>query len=289
MSSQVPLYTTLIDTNKLLEHLDDPAWLVVDCRFDLKDTSRSRREYLQAHIPGAAYADLDVDLSSPKIPGLTGRHPLPSIEDTAGFFSRLGIASGVQIVAYDDAGGALAAGRLWWILRWLGHQSVAVLDGGWQRWLLEVGETRTGHEERSPAHFLPMPHPDLLVTTGQVEDLRHDPTYRLLDARSSERFHGRNETIDPIAGHIPGAISAPYAANLTPEGLFKPVDALRQHYETLLAEVLPVRAVVYCGSGVSAIHSILAMEHAGLYGSRLYAGSWSEWIANPSRPVAVGK
>ena len=280
-------HTTLISTNELDKNLHNPDWAIIDCRFALADPGLGERSYLQAHIPGADYAHLDHDLSSPVVPGVTGRHPWLSVEAATQLFSRLGIGPGVQVVAYDDAGGAMAAARLWWMLRWLGHSAVAVLDGGWGKWLAEGRPVRGGEESRTPRQFQPKPRPELLVGVAAVDAARQDRAYRVLDARTAERYHGQNEIIDPVAGHIPGALSAPYLENLAAEGVFRPADELRQRYQALLGETPPERAVFYCGSGVTAIHDLLAMLHAGLGEGRLYTGSWSEWITDPNRPIAV--
>ncbi len=281
------MYATLIDCETLKQHLDDPGWRIVDCRFTLADPDQGQRVYEQGHIPGAVYAHLDKHLSSPPIPGVTGRHPLPSVEQTEVLFCKMGINSGMQVIAYDDAGGASAAVRLWWMLRWLGHQAVAVLDGGWQAWLALGFPVRAGEVAVAPASFVPDIHPELLIEVNQLEHLLQNPSWRVFDARTFERYQGLNETIDPVAGHIPGAYSAPYSENLGTDGRFKPRPELRQLYLDLLSGLPANKAVFYCGSGVTAIHDILAMEYAGLPGARLYAGSWSEWIADPRRPVAV--
>jgi thiosulfate/3-mercaptopyruvate sulfurtransferase len=191
----------------------------------------------------------------------------------------------VQVVAYDDLGGALAAGRVWWLLRWLGHEAVALLDGGWQQWQRSGLAVRSGVETRSSRTFIPYPRNDLIITTAELNAMRQDSNYRVLDARSAERYHGVNETIDPIAGHIPGAISAPYAGNLNPDGTFRPTERLCARYKRLIGEVPIERVVCYCGSGVTATHEILALMMAGLGEARLYAGSYSEWITDPARPV----
>ncbi len=274
------LYTTLMTCAELSRHLDDRDWAIVDCRFTLSDTEQGRRAYQQSHIPGALYAHLDEDLSGPIIPGQTGRHPLPAVNVVAKTLSHWGIDSQVQVVAYDDMGGAIAA-RLWWMLRWLGHAGVAVLDGGWQLWQRQGFPTRSEVVVRPARTFTPQPRPELILDTPQVLRRHQDPDWCLLDARSAERFRGENETLDPIAGHIPGAISAPYAQNLGLDGRFLPVEALRTHYNGLLDNTPPEQAVVYCGSGVTAAHNLLAMARAGLDGARLYAGSWSEWVAKP--------
>lgn len=280
-------YQTLISPADLVQHLDDPDWAIVDCRFSLADTLRGRGDYLQAHIPGAVYAHLDEDLSGPIIPGVTGRHPLPEVKTLAQRFSNWGIDRGVQVVAYDDASGALAAVRLWWMLRWLGHHAIAVLDGGWQHWQDAGYPLRAGHEARNPrGEFVPRPCPDLVVTAGEIAKMCQDAGSRVYDARAAERYRGENETIDPVAGHIPGALSAPYSDNLTPQGVFRSKEELRAHYQALLGDIPGERTAFYCGSGVTSIHNILAMVHAGLGEPRLYAGSWSEWITDPQRPVS---
>ncbi len=278
-------YTTTISVDELSPHLGDPSWVIVDCRFKLAEPAQGRIDYQASHIPGAVYAHLDEDLSGPVIKGVTGRHPLPAAENIAAVFSRLGIDERAQVVAYDDMGGALAAGRVWWLLRWLSHDAVALLDGGWQAWLRSGNPTRSGIETNPARKFIPHPRPELIVTAAQVEEIRTDPHYRVLDARSADRFRGENETIDPLPGHIPGAISAPYAANLHPDGTFRDDQALARHYKELVGDVPADHVVSYCGSGVTATHDILAMLKAGLGEARLYAGSYSEWITDPSRPV----
>jgi thiosulfate/3-mercaptopyruvate sulfurtransferase len=280
-------YTTLISTEELSQHLHDSEWAIVDCRFALAFPEKGVQDYFDSHIPGAVYAHLEKDLSGSIIPGETGRHPWPGVDQAALFFSRIGIEAGVQVVAYDDAGGALAAVRLWWMLRWLGHETVAVLDGGWQKWVTEGREVKSGIEVRPQRNFISEPRTELLVSTAKVDKLRMDPAYRIFDARAAERYHGLNETIDPVAGHIPGAFSAPYLDNLTIEGVFRPVEELRAHYKALVGGILPEKTIFYCGSGVTSVHDLLAMLHAGLGEAKLYAGSWSEWIAGGKRPVAT--
>ncbi len=281
-------FSTLISTDELARHLGDPDWAIVDCRFQLKDPEYGRRGYEQAHIAGAVYAHLNDHLSGPIVPGKTGRHPLPSIEDTAQIFSSLGIDADVQVVAYDDLGGALAASRLWWMLRWLGHEPVAVLDGGWQKWLNEARPTRSGIETRRARHFSPRVKSDLVVDANDILGSIGNPKFRLFDSRTADRYRGENETIDPVAGHIPGAISAPYPENLEPDGTFKPREALREKYQALLGNHPAEKSAFYCGSGGTAPHNILAMLYAGLGEARLYAGSWSDWILDPQRPIKTG-
>jgi thiosulfate/3-mercaptopyruvate sulfurtransferase len=279
-------YHTIVSANELVTHLDDPDWVIIDARFALAQPTLKHQEYLQAHIPEAVYAHLNNDLSGEVISGITGRHPLPLPEAAAGFFGRCGIGPGVQVVAYDDLGGALSAARVWWMLRWLGHEAVAVLDGGWQQWQQLGYPVKSGEEMKTRREFPIHLRPEMLVNVHQIEALRADPAYRVFDARSVERYHGLNEIIDPVAGHIPGAYSAPYFDNLRPDGLFRSPREMRDHYLALLGETQAQNAIFYCGSGVTAAHDILAMEIARLGEGRLYAGSWSEWITDPRRPIA---
>jgi thiosulfate/3-mercaptopyruvate sulfurtransferase len=280
-------FTLLIDKTELSLHLEDKKWAIVDCRFSLDDIERGRRDYLKAHIPGAIYAHMDENLSSKKIPGKTGRHPLPEIKSFAVTLSAWGIDADTQVVVYDDAAGTMAA-RLWWLLQWMGHSNVAVLDGGWMSWIRSGLTARSGLESRAPTHFEPREVPGAYVTSGQVQEFRNDPRYVILDARSGPRFRGEVEPIDPIAGHIPGALSAPCEENVTPEGRFYSPDLLRRRFENFVKSVPPENVICYCGSGVTAAHNILAMALAGLGRPRLYAGSWSEWITDAARPIATG-
>jgi thiosulfate/3-mercaptopyruvate sulfurtransferase len=278
----------LVSTEELSAHLEDPGWLIADCRFTLSRPEEKTEYYLRAHIPGAIYVHLDRDLSARVIPGVTGRHPLPAPAEAARRFGRMGIGPGVQVVAYDDQAGSLAAVRLWFMLRWLGHEAAAVLDGGWQKWVNEDRPVKSGMETRQELVFLPRLRDDLFVSLAEVEALRLDQTHRLIDVRANERYTGETEPIDPVAGHIPGALNAPYTENLTPEGTFRSPADLRRYYLDLLNGVPPERAVFYCGSGVTSIHSQLAMTLAGLEGAKVYPGSWSEWIADRQRPVSTG-
>lgn len=276
---------TLISARELLSNLGKPNLAIIDCRFSLTDSDYGRRDYLAAHIPGALYADLIEDLSGHIIPGKTSRHPLPEITSFTDTLSGWGIDENVKVIAYDDVGGALAASRLWWMLRWLGHANVVVLDGGWEQWIREGYPTRSGIEIRSRREFIPTPHPDMIVNAEEVEALRCNPNYRLLDSRTKERYQGENETIDPVAGHIPGAQSAPYLENLDDSGRFLPPKVLKKRFEKLLNGVDPERTIFYCGSGVTAAHNVLALAHSGLGDTKLYVGSWSEWITDPDRPI----
>jgi thiosulfate/3-mercaptopyruvate sulfurtransferase len=280
-------YTSLISSETLRSHLDDPAWVIVDCRFWLPEPERGPQEYRQAHIPGAVYANLDRDLSSPPVKGRTGRHPLPEIPRLVQALGSWGIGPGTQVVAYDDLDGSIA-GRLWWLLRWLGHTQAAVLDGGWQSWLQAGEAVRSGQERRPAAVFTPNPQPRLLASAEEVRQRAGQPDFLLIDARAPERYRGEVEPYDPVAGHIPGAISLHFKHNLQADGRFLPSETLRQLYQALLGERPVENLVAYCGSGINATHILLALEHAGLGNGRIYAGSWSDWVTDPSRPVARG-
>lgn len=284
-------FTTLISTDELGAHLrgarpTEGAWVVVDCRFDLKDEKWGRAQYLAGHVPGAVYADLNADLAGPRT-GTNGRHPLPDVESLAGAFGRLGISNDTQVVVYDQDSG-LFASRLWWSLRYLGHESVALLDGGWAKWTAEGRAAASGDESREAERFTPSVRRGFTVTVDQVQSLTADGRTRLVDARGPERFEGREETVDKVAGHIPGAVNHFYKWNLGADGTMLPAEQLREKYRALLGNHTPGQTVMYCGSGVSACHNLLAMEVAGLHGTPLYVGSWSEWSADPKRPVETG-
>ena len=279
-------YTTLISAAELADHLTDPDWVIVDTRFALTDTEAGRRAYQAGHIPGAVYAHLDEDLSGPIIPGQTSRHPLPDIDTFAQTLSRWGVGQGVQVVVYDSMGGIIA-GRLWWMLRWLGHDQAAVLDGGWPQWAAAGQSSQIATPTPTPRTFSPQPRPEMLAPLEQVGAIGQDPTQKLIDCRAYNRYRGEGETLDPVAGHIPGAICMPVTENLATNGRFRPANELRQRFEAALGDLKPEQAVFYCGSGVSAAHNLLALAHLGLDGSRLYVGSWSEWIIDPARPVAT--
>lgn len=280
-------YSTLISPADLRERLLDDDWAFVDCRFDLSEPERGRRLYELNHIPGAVYADLDRDLSAPIRPGRTGRHPLPNPMQFARTLSDWGIDADVQVVTYDDSGGAIAA-RVWWMLRWLGHERVAVLDGGWRHWQRRGFPMKPGAERRSPRSFQAQVDPEATADAKLVNRFRADATARLIDARAAERFRGEREPLDSVSGHIPGAVSFPFQTNLGKNGLFLAPDELSERYRDVIGTVPAKRVVCYCGSGVTAAHTVLAMTHAGLGQPRLYPGSWSEWITDPRRPVARG-
>jgi len=278
------MFTTLIAAEELARHLEDPRWVVCDCRHDLADYHSGRRAYQLSHIPGARFLHLDEDLSGPKT-GLNGRHPLPHPATFALRVGALGIDNTKQVVAYDASGGPYAA-RLWWMLRWIGHTAVAVLDGGWEAWLAGGYPTTTAQPSPAPATYTLRLRPQLAVDAAYVSGHLGDQSFALLDARAADRFRGENETLDPVGGHIPGALNRFFRSNLDSSGRFKSSEALKDEFGSLLDKRVPSETVHQCGSGVTACHNLLAMEHAGLTGSRLYPGSWSEWVSDPSRPVS---
>jgi thiosulfate/3-mercaptopyruvate sulfurtransferase len=278
------IYTTIISTEDLAKHTADPNWAIVDCRFDLAKPDWGFASYQEAHLPGAVYAHLNQDLSGP-VTLETGRHPLPQVSMITQRLEGWGIGDQTQVIVYDTNGGAFAV-RLWWQLRFLGHMAVAVLDGGFPKWQREDRPVVFGVESRPAAHFTPHPNPSLVASADEVEQIRQDAKYCLVDARAPERFRGEREPIDPIAGHIPGAVNRFHGDNLNQAGTFLPPATLRSQFQELIGSTPPGRVVVYCGSGVTSIHHILAMELAGLPGARLYAGSWSEWIRGGKRPIS---
>lgn len=281
------MHTTLIDVQTLASLLGAPGLVVVDCRFDLADTSRGETAYLEGHVPGAVYAHLDRDLSGPKT-GANGRHPLPSPSALASTLGRLGIDNQTQVVVYDQDTGMYAS-RLWWMLRWLGHDAVAVLDGGYAAWVAASMSVMSGAEMPAPRTFSVALRPSLTVTADELLPLARATSARIVDARAPVRFRGEQEPIDPVAGHIPGAVNHFFMRSMGEDGRFKPVDELRREWAASLGGADASQVVCYCGSGVTACHDLLSLEVAGLSGAKLYAGSWSEWVADPARPVATGE
>lgn len=280
-------WTTLVGASELVDSLDDPDLVIIDCRFALSDPDAGRAEYDTSHLPTARYAHLEDDLSGTIIPGISGRHPLPSPDVFAKTLGRLGISNSNQVVTYDGFGDAFAS-RLWWMLQWVGHERAAVLDGGWQAWLRH-GFTTTAEQPTIPqAEFVAVVHNDLQFSAEDVEQILTNTDWRILDARDGARYRGETEPIDPVAGHIPGALSAPFKENLDSDGHFLSPEELRNRYESIAGQLTSKKTVTYCGSGVTGTHIALAMTHAGLGMPRLYAGSWSEWITDTSRPIAVG-
>ncbi len=277
-------YTTLVSSDELLAHLDDPAWVVFDCRFVLKNPDAGRNGYLQAHVPGAHYVDLNKDMSSPAT-SASGRHPLPHADELAAKLRAWGVDNNSQIVVYDDVSGSIA-GRMWWLLRYLGHEAAAVLDGGFGKWRDEGKPVEEG--ATAPAatgNFTGEAHDEMWVEIAELERALKDTDAVVIDARPPERYSGEQEGVDSEGGHIPGSINHPLQTNLDKNGCFRSADELREMYTGLNKP----HAIHSCGSGVTACHNLLAMEIAGFPGSRLYVGSWSEWIRSPQRPRATGK
>jgi len=281
------MYTTLISAQALANHISDPTWVVVDCRHDLMNLAAGREGYAIGHLPQAVFADIETVLSGAKHGAdgvFRGRHPLPEKEALAAALRGLGIGDNSQVVAYDAHGGMFAA-RLWWLLRWLGHEAVAVLDGGMAAWQAAGQPLTTEVAARAPgslsvrAPFVPT------VTVAEVMDNLDHGRRIVIDARAADRFRGENETIDPVGGHIPGAKNRFFKDNLQADGRFKDAGQLRAEFGALVDD--PSQAIMQCGSGVTACHNLLALEVAGMPGAALYPGSWSEWVGDPQRPVAT--
>jgi thiosulfate/3-mercaptopyruvate sulfurtransferase len=285
-------FQTLIDAASLRGLLGGAAVAVVDCRFDLQDPQAGRQAYLRGHIPGARYADLNNDLSAP-VSLSTGRHPLPTPQEFAARLDQWGIGLGTQVIAYDESNGSFAA-RVWWMLRWLGHTSAAVLDGGLKAWIAQGGalvsgeETALAAENRPIRGFAPRVDAAAVLNAAEVASLLRDPQRLLVDARAAERYSGAIEPIDAVAGHIAGAVNHPFTQNLDADGRFLPAAELRRRWQERLAGRQPRNVAAMCGSGVTACHNLLSLEIAGLSGAKLYAGSWSEWIRDPTRAIARG-
>lgn len=284
------MYTTLIEPAELASHSNDPNWIALDCRFDLARPGWGEGAYAEGHVPNALYAHLDRDLSSP-VTSTSGRHPLPLKEAFAETLSRWGIDQNVQVVAYDQGSGVYAS-RAWWLLRWAGHVSVAVLNGGFAAWQHAGLPVSNQPGVRQPRRFIPSRTRTGVVSTGELLQMLASGQLAsgertLVDARSADRFAGQNETLDPVAGHVPGAANYPFAQNLDPQGRFLPATTLRVKWLETLHDRAPSTVIAMCGSGVSACHNLLALEIAGLAGAQLYAGSWSEWIRDAARPVEL--
>lgn len=276
-------FTTLIDTETLAAHLNDESFRIVDCRFALNDPAWGEQVYTASHIPGAVYADLSRHLAG-RPTGTNGRHPLPQAGDLRRTLGELGIDQDRQVVAYDQDTGMFAS-RLWWLLRWLGHDRVAVLDGGFAAWLAAGRPVSSAREPAVRREFRGTPRASFAAGMDDVAAAIAQGEHRLLDARAPDRFNGLVEPIDRVAGHIPGARNYFYKWNVDPQGRFRPPAALREQITAALDGVAPEKTICYCGSGITAAHNLLAMEHAGLGGARLYVGSWSEWSSDDRRGV----
>ncbi len=278
----------LLSADQLHTRLDDPALVILDCRFALDAPDYGARSYAEGHIPGARFADLEQDLSGPVIKGVTGRHPLPNASDLLEKLHAWGVNDDSQIVLYDDAPGAFAA-RAWWLLAWLGkHEGVYLLDGGLKAWKEAGLPTDAQLPAVQPGNFSGQADASLLINADELQQRLDNAELTLLDARALPRFKGEVEPLDPVAGHIPGAQCAVFTDNLGADGRFLPAEQLRARFDALRGN-RPVEALVaYCGSGVTACHNLFAMSLAGYPLALLYAGSWSEWITDPTRPVATG-
>lgn len=278
-------FTTLIDVDTVARHLSDASFVIFDCRHDLAKPEWGSEAYGLSHLPDARFAHLDKNLSAPKT-GKNGRHPLPKAEDFARWLGLMGVANDTQVVCYDSAGGSYSS-RLWWMMRWVGHTRVATMDGGWDAWIDAGRPVTSVVPETRPADFSMRLQPHAAVDAGAVLTNIQTKSFTVVDARANDRFRGQNEIIDPIAGHIPGALNRFFKDNLDAQGRFKSAGVLKAEFESLLAGRPPSQIIHQCGSGVTACHNALAMEIAGMPGSKVYPGSWSEWIADPSRPIAT--
>jgi thiosulfate/3-mercaptopyruvate sulfurtransferase len=279
--------TPLMQAEELARRLGDPSLRIFDCRFDLARPDSGRERYADEHIPGAAYADLNRDLSAP-VTARSGRHPLPSPAEFEARLRAWGVNRDSLVVAYDD-GNSMYAARLWWMMRWVGHEPARVLDGGMRRWMQLGLPLDDLVPARAPGNFVAHPRTELAVDAAQLLSATADGSLRILDARAPERYRGEVEPIDAVAGHVPGARNHPFTLSLGGDGRFLPPGELAAAFEAPLRGAAPGRTVAMCGSGVTACHLLLAMEVAGLGGARLYPGSWSEWSRDPARPVARGE
>ena len=278
------MHTTLIDTAQLAELLPRAGAAVLDCRFDVARPDAGRAAWRREHIPGARHVDLDRDMASAP-DDRSGRHPLPDIDAFQSLLGRLGVTAGGQVVVYDDAGGAIAA-RMWWLLRWAGHEAAALLDGGFPKWRAEGRPVTAAAVPDAAARCPVSVREDGWMSTGEVAEALAAGRLQLLDARAPERYRGETEPLDARAGHIPGSVNVPFRGNLNEDGTFRSPDELRRRFAPFAADGRPV--CHSCGSGVTACHNLLAMAHAGLEPGRLYVGSWSEWSRDPARPAATG-
>ena len=280
------MFTSLINASELANIFALNTTVLIDCRTTLGDPEGGRTAYKDGHIPNALFAHLEEDLSGEIIKGSTGRHPFPSIEDFASTCNRWGIDASKQVVVYDQGHGGIAA-RLWFMLKWLGHKNVAVLNGGWQNWVAQKYPTEQTIKVPTPAVFLPRPNQKALVDINFIAENFANSAYLLVDSRSAERYRGEQEPIDPVAGHIPKAASAPFLENLGSDGLFLAEDKLKERFDHLLKGQALEDTIFYCGSGVTACHNLLALHSIGRENAKLFPGSWSEWITDRQRPIAV--
>lgn len=280
------MHETIVSCAELAAHLTDPDWIILDCQHDLINHAFGRESYAREHIPGAHFVAMEDDMAGVKT-GRNGRHPLPTPAALETVFGRLGVSAGRQVVAYDSSQNNYA-GRVWWTLRWLGHQGVAVLDGGLGKWKADGYALSAAVPTARPAVFSARPDDSRKVDGAAILANIGKPGMKVVDARAAERYSGASETIDPVAGHIPGALLRFWKENVNPDGTYKSAVTLKAEFAQLLGDTPPAQVVHQCGSGVSACNNLIAMELAGLAGTRLYVGSWSEWCADPTLPVATG-
>ena len=278
---------TIVSVDWLREHVGDPGLVVLDARFSLDDEEWGQRAWLEGHIPGAAYADTATHLAGEIIPGVTGRRPFPDAEVFAAQLGLWGIDESTQVVTYDADGGRMSAARVWLMLKWMGHDRVAVLDGGWQAWLAAGGEVTADVPERASTTYPMRLRPELLADVDEVDAYRQRSRTCVFDSRGAEGYHGGGVYHDAVRGHIAGAGLADRANTTNADLTFRSPEELRAYYAELLDGVAPSDVIYYCGSGITAAQNVLAMSIAGLEGSRMYVGSWSEWITDPTRPVEL--
>ena len=280
-------YNTIISADELAKIIDNDDVRIFDCRFLLKDPQGGLKKYQEGHLPNAQFADMDTQLSS-AMTEQSGRHPLPSAMDLIEQLQAWGISNDTQVIAYDDISGAFAA-RMWWMLRWMGHNKVAVLDGGMQKWQANGGELSTDIPSFTAGNFDAEIHDDWLVDIETVQAELANKNITLIDARAADRFTGKDQKTDPVPGHVPGANSLPFGGNLTAEGTFAAAEVIQARFSKLITDQPLDKVVNMCGSGVTACHNLLALEIAGITPTKLFIGSWSQWIRDTSRPVATGE
>ena len=280
-------YTTLISTEDLARNLKSPDFLIIDVRFSLDDESWGETVYQESHIPGAIYADVSKHLSGEIIPGKTGRRPFPTPEDFVKVLSNWGVTKQTQVICYDAESGLMAASRLWLMFRWMGHDQVAVLDGGIKSWQGEGREVNQDVRKVAPSQFVPNIREELFASVDEVDAVRNDPDHCVFDSRGAEGYHGGGKYYDPVRGHIAGAGLADRAETLSKDGHFRSTAELKEHYANLIGNVAPAKTIFYCGSGITAAQNVLAMKHAGFDDCKMYIGSWSEWITDPQREIAL--
>jgi thiosulfate/3-mercaptopyruvate sulfurtransferase len=280
-------YTTLISTEDLARNLNSPDFLIIDVRFSLDDESWGETVYQESHIPGAIHADVSKHLSGEIILGKTGRRPFPKPEDFVKVLSNWGVTQQTQVICYDAESGLMAASRLWLMFRWMGHDQVAVLDGGIKSWQGEGREVNQEIRKIIPSQFVPNIREELFASVDEVDAVRNDPDHCVFDSRGAEGYHGGGKYYDPVRGHIAGAGLADRAETLTKDGHFRSTVELKDHYANLIGKVAPSKTIFYCGSGITAAQNVLAMKHAGFEDCKMYIGSWSEWITDPKREIAL--